>query len=276
MVMRKYHWLVMILAVFFSCKKETTENPPLHGPSFIDLKLKDITIRNLPSPYYHFEYGNNNRISAFNFSQVWTYDMSYSGNDLNLMKGNTSSVNQDSVSYVYDRGTVTNILVSSSTGTLYRKATLTYHPSGQLHTVEWEIKLVNEPFKPENSLTFTYHDDGNVREIVHHYFPLNGIPDVTFTDTYSNYDNKDCPEGFTLVHTSQFKHAILLPGLTLQRNNAGRIVRTGGAAVNFEVNYQFTYDNTGRPLTKTGDFVATTGPDAGKHVELFTSYSYYN
>src|SRR5688500_1789382 len=86
--MRKYPLLLIILAVLFSCKKNT-DYPPLPSPSFIDLKLKDITIRNLPSPYYHFEYGNNNRISAFNFSQVWTYDLTYSGNNLTLMKGNT-------------------------------------------------------------------------------------------------------------------------------------------------------------------------------------------
>jgi hypothetical protein len=68
---------------------------------------------------------------------------------------------------------------------------------------------------------------------------------------------------------------ILIPGIALQVNNAGRVVRTGGAAPAYEANYTYTYDDTGRPLVKTGDYVNTSGPEIGQHSASQTTYSYY-
>ena len=53
---------IMVLVLFlFSCKKENTTvpntPPPPPPPDQVrKVLLKDITIPNLPSPYYHFEY----------------------------------------------------------------------------------------------------------------------------------------------------------------------------------------------------------------------------
>ncbi len=50
------------------------------------LKLKDIQITGLPSPYCHFEYREDKYISAFNFSGGLLYDMTYTGDNLTLTK----------------------------------------------------------------------------------------------------------------------------------------------------------------------------------------------
>lgn len=71
------------------------------------------------------------------------------------------------------------------------------------------------------------------------------------------------------------KPSILMPGIMLQINNEGRVVRTVQAATTYEVNYSYAYDKAARPVTKSGDFVATNGVTAGQHVQLLTTYSYY-
>ena len=274
----KYLLLVFILSALFSCHKGKDYPPetPANPHSFVALKLKDIDIASLPSPYYHFEYRDDKHISGFNFSNGLIYDITYTGDDLTLMKNNTDGTSKDSVKYNYTDNKLTRVTVTADAGVTYRRAFLTYYPSGRLQKLEWELKLDNEPFAKEQSFTFTYYPDGNVKEILQQYFAVGPLPEATFTDKYENYDDKINVDGFTLVEPSRLKLPILIPGITLQVNNAGRIVRTGGAAVTYEVNYTYTYDGTGRPLVKTGDFVNTSGPDIGQHYELQTTYSYYN
>jgi hypothetical protein len=268
--------LVFILSALFSCRKERhPTDPPANPQSFVALKLKDINIGSLPSPYYHFEYRDDKYISSFDFSNGLIYDMTYTGDNLTLMKNNTAGTTKDSVKYSYTDNKLTQITVTADVGFTYRRAFLTYYPSGQLQKLEWELKPGNEPFAKEQSFTFTYYPDGNVKEILQQYFAVGMLPEASFTDKYENYDNKINVDGFTLAEPSRIKIPILIPGITLQVNNAGRIVRTGGAAVTYEVNYTYTYDGTGRPLVKTGDFVNTSGPDSGQHYQLQTTYSYY-
>ena len=270
--------LVFILSALFSCHKgkDYPSETPANPHSFVALKLKDIDIASLPSPYYHFEYSGDKHISSFNFSNGLIYDITYTGDDLTLMKNNTAGTSKDSVKYNYTDNKLTRVTVTADVGVTYRRAFLTYYPSGQLQKLEWELKLDNEPFAKEQSFTFTYYPDGNVKEILQQYFAVGPLSEATFTDKYENYDDKINVDGFTLVEPSRLKLPILIPGITLQVNNVGRIVRIGGAAVTYEVNYTYTYDGTGRPLMKTGDFVNTSGPDIGQHYELQTTYSYYN
>lgn len=274
----KYLLLIFILSALFSCHKEKDHpsETPANPHSFVALKLKDIDIGSLPSPYYHFEYRDDKHLSSFNFSNGLIYDITYTGDDLTLMKNNTAGTSKDSIKFNYTGNKPTSITVTADVGVTYRQAFLTYYPSGQLQKLEWELKLNNEPFAKEQSLTFTYYPNGNVKEILQQYFAIGPLPGVTFTDKYENYDDKKNVDGFTLVQPGRFNLPILIPGITLQVNNVGRIVRTGGAAVTYEVNYTYTYDGTGRPLVKTGDFVNTSGPDIGQHYELKTTYSYYN
>jgi hypothetical protein len=271
----KRFWVGLLL-IIFSCHKEK-EPTPVNPPSFVALKLKDINVRSLPAPYYHFEYKDDKRISAFNFSSgLMIYDMTWSGDELTMMKNITPGGNKDSVVYFYANGKPARIHVTTETGILYRQAFFTYYADGKLEKLEWELMLDNQPFAKEQSFTFTYYPDGNVKEITHQYFAVGPLPAATFVDKYENYDDKKNADGFTLVHTSQFKHPIIMAGVTLQVNNPGRVVRTGGTGLTYEINYSYTYDSTGRPLLKTGDFLFTSGPNAGQHTEIQSAFTYYN
>jgi hypothetical protein len=270
--------LVFILATVFSCRKgeDTPLEIPDNPPSFVALKLKDINIAGLPSPYYHFEYSDDKHISRFDFSNGLIYDVTYTGDDLTLMKNNSPFGNKDSIKYHYANGKLRDITVVTETGLAYRRGLLTYYPSGQLQKLVWELKLNNDPFAKEHSFTFTYYPDGNVKEILQEYFDIGQLPATSFTDKYENYDDKKNIDGFTLMEPGRLRFPVLIPGITLQINNVGRIVRSRGAAATFEVNYTYTYDGDGRPLTKTGDLVSTSGPDSGQHYQLQTTYAYYN
>ncbi|HET6993669.1 MAG TPA: hypothetical protein VFI06_01745, partial [Chitinophagaceae bacterium] len=70
-----------------------------------------------------------------------------------------------------------------------------------------------------------------------------------------------------------FDHLFLLPGVQLQKNNPRRIVRTGD--ITFNLDYTYTYNENGAPLTRSGDFVWTSGANAGQHVLLSAVFSYY-
>ncbi|MBX3257519.1 MAG: hypothetical protein KF862_25560 [Chitinophagaceae bacterium] len=273
----KYLLPVFMLSVLFSCRKENNHSPgtPAEPFSFVDLKLKNIQITGLPSPYYHFEYRDDKYISGFNFSNGLIYEMDYTGDDLTLMKNNTAGASPERISYSYINNQLSYITVTDE-GITYRRAFLWYYPSGQLQKIEWELKLDNGLFAEDQSYTFTYYPDGNVKEVLQQYFPAGQLPEAAFTDRYENYDNKKNADGFTLMEPGRLRIPILIPGINVQVNNAGRVVRTGGAAVTYEVNYTYTYDNSGRPLVKIGDFVNTSGPGTGQHYELRTTYSYYN
>jgi hypothetical protein len=271
-----------ILSVLFSCHKQSgnMDNPKgrQDNPhSFVALKLKNITIGSLPAPYYHFEYSNNNHISSFNFGNGLLYDMQYKGDDLTLMTNNSPGTTKDRIEYNYINNQIAGINITTEGGLLYHRALLTYYPSGQLQMLVWELKTDSETFSREQSFTFSYYPDSNVREIVHQYFEIGAIPPAVFTERYESYDKHKNTDGFTLVHASlnQYKPPILLPDIVLQVNNPGRVVRSGGAAVDYEVSYDYEYDGEGRPVKKTGHFLYTSGAEAGRQEDVQTVFSYY-
>src|SRR5215216_7106987 len=106
--MRYNHaFLTVTLAVaLFSCRKEHTpipaEPPTVPNVPARRVLLKDITIPNLPSPYYHFEYNTDSLVTKADFASGYTtYDVMYNGNKIGEMRNNII-VNHDTLRYVYD------------------------------------------------------------------------------------------------------------------------------------------------------------------------------
>jgi hypothetical protein len=60
----------------------------------------------------------------------------------------------------------------------------------------------------------------------------------------------------------------------LQKGNPARVTHTGDGT-NYRVDNVYRYDGLDRPLTTTGDFVYLTGPDAGKHIQTGSVFTYY-
>jgi hypothetical protein len=277
----KIYLLALLVVGMVSCRKDKQyqPNPVFPNPgnkTFIDLKLKEINIRSLPSPYYHFDYSDATHISSYNFSSgLMIYDMQYSGTKLSSMKNTTFMGNRDNVEYKYTGDALTTVNVTSEAGVLYRRGTFSYNASGQLVKLEWEVKNGSQPLEKEHSFELSYYTDGNVKEVTQHFFPVGPQTDMTYKDTYENYDDKLNVDGFSIIHISQFKHPVLMTNALLQVNNAKKVTHTGDG-INYKVDYTYTYDPMGRPLIKNGDLVMTNGADAGKHFDLQTTYSYHN
>src|SRR6478735_7078791 len=123
-----------------SCDKDDDvipQPPPQNPPAVL---LKEITIPNLPSPYYHFEYTDSGMIDkALYASGLRSYDVIYSGTKIAEMKS-THIINKDRLKYVYDNGgKIAVIEYNDEGGVVYKRAFLAFQ-GNQLQNMEWERK----------------------------------------------------------------------------------------------------------------------------------------
>jgi hypothetical protein len=258
---------------FLSCEKDTTDPPP--PPIVTNVLLKDVVVQSLPSPYYHFEYDASGRATKAGFSSgLKSYDVEYASGRIKELKS-TNSANKDRVIYEYDNtGKVGVIKIVREDGTVYRRAFLTYDAGNYLKELEWEVKIEGVGFAVERTLTFSYYSDGNLEELRYHNHLLGpGHPEAVYTDRFEQYDDKINTDAFMLWNDFN-QHVVLLPGVTVQKNNPQKNTRTGDG-VNYSITYTYTYNTKKHPVQKIGDMLMTNGPDAGKHFALGTMFSYY-
>ena len=260
-----------------SCDKDDTKDPgigPNHPSDAQSLRLKDVTVRNLPSPYYQFVYNDSGYITNVNFAGgEATYVTKHNDRIISEIR-NEHPINKDRLQYVYENKKVSIVKVLNEAGEVYKRAFLTYGVSDRLHKIEWEIKQQDVGFASYITLNFSYHADGNLMQMIRHYHAIPGRQnEMIRSDLFDNYDNKINSDGFSLLHLSN-EHLLLLPRVKLQLNNPGRNIRTGDG-INYKIEYRYTYDAQGRPLSKTGDFLFTNGPDAGQRFETLASFTYY-
>jgi len=262
--------LAVGVAALSACGSDSSiTNPPPHDGVF----LKDVVELNLPSPYYHFEYDANGRVLGASFaSGARSYNLTYSGGRLSEMKNNTG--NQEHLDYVYDNeGRVGLVKYTDADGTVFTTVFFTY--DGQQLTKIERDRRVPGGFIIDKTMTFSYYPDGNVFEITEHHPAIDGIQtEATYVDRYEQYDNRLNVDAFTLIHTEFSDHLVLLPGVVLQKNNPGRVTRTGDAE-NYIINYTYYFDGSNRPLDKVGDLLFTSGPHAGTHFGTASQFSYY-
>jgi len=284
-------WIRHLLIAFFvfaalSCHKDPAQPPPTHNPGppapnpehpadIAAVRLKDINEPHLPSPFYHFEYNDSGYITNSSFSSgLGNYDLVYSNKRLFQMKMNTLP-NKDILEYSYLNDDVVTINITNKNGVNYRRAHLSYTASHQLKQLDWELKVSDGSFAPEQTLKLSYNPDGNLKELITHYHALGAQTDDQFTDEFEDYDDKVNVDAFSLLHSDQNHHLYLLPGIKIQLNNPRRNIRTG-AGVNYDVSYTYTYDNKGRPTFRSGDLLWLSGDDSGKHFQVSTTFSYYD
>ncbi|HEY4150286.1 MAG TPA: hypothetical protein VGM41_15210 [Chitinophagaceae bacterium] len=266
-----YIFLLTFFITFISCHKENPGHPP-DPPVPLTGKLKDMTVRNLPSPAYHFEYNDFGGFSAASiYSGLVSYNIRYDGKKILRME---SIVNKDTLQYQYYNGDLTVIRINDRNGVTYRRCLITAAASGKLEEVEWQLREGNIGYAIERIYQFSYAPNGNLMEMVTHMYAVGSQQDATYIDKFDNYDDKPNADGFSLLHPFQLEHLILLPEFTLQSNNPRHEVRTGDG-VNYEVNYTYSYDAAGRPVQKTGDVLWKSGPENGKHFETLSTFSYY-
>ena len=246
-----------------------TAPPP---PSIV--LLKDIVIPNLPSPYYHFEYDGQGKVTSVSFaSGLTTYQVSYAGEQISELRNNTF-VNHDRLVYVYDNaGRVTAIRETDVNGVVFAALFFTY--DGNKLTGLERDQRVTGGFIIDKAMTFSYYPDGNLQELTEHRPAIDGLqPESTVHDRFEQYDAGINVDGFSLIHDDFFDHLVLLPTV-LQKSNPRRVTRTGDTD-NFTVDYNYTYDARNRPLTTSGELIFTTGPSAGQHFQVGSVFSYYD
>jgi len=273
-VMKSNHLLLVTLVIIlFSCHKEPTNHPdPPPGKALV--KLKDINIRYLPSPYYHFEYNDTGNITRAGYSSgLRIYDVSYGGKDIASMQ-NTIGPNRTRLDYEYANGDLFVVRVKDNNGVTIRHCIFSYAASHQLQQIDWDVMDGNVGFYFEQTLMFSYYPDGNVKEIITHNYPVGSQTEATYTDSFENYDNNINVDGFSLLHTTPHE-LILVPATKLQINNPRRNIRTGDG-INYDITYTYTYDAKGRPLVKLGDVAITNGTSSGQHFESQATFSYYD
>lgn len=271
----KYLLLLTVSAIAFCCKKEKQVSdpgvpPPPPAPPVVF--VKNIEIANLPSPYYHFEYNASGKVTVATFSSgLRLYDVFYNADRISEIKNNTM-VNKDRLQYSYSNdGKVILINYVDEGGVLFKRAHFTYD-GAKLTNIEWERKEA-AGFIAERELELVYQADGNVSEITDRRFPVAGQTAAIHVTRFEQYDNRINADGFTLIHEMN-DHLLLLPGVQLQKNNPGKLIRSGDG-LNYGINYTYTYNTGNLPLTKSGEVTITNGPNAGQKFQSNTVISYY-
>ena len=261
------------IAALSSCGSDTSVTAPPPPPTTV--LLKDIVIPNLPSPYYHFEYDAQGKVSTASFASGFTtYQVAFAGERITEMTNNTIA-NRDRLVYVYDdAGRVAAIKETDESGVVFTTLFFTY-AGDKLIELERD-RRVTGGFVIDKTMSFSYYPDGNLLELTEHRPAVEGFQsETTVTDRFEQYDSGINVDAFSLIHDDFFDHLVLLPAVQLQKSNPHRVVRTGDAD-NYTIDYAYTYDTQNRPRRASGDLTFSTGPHAGEHFQVGSVFSYYN
>lgn len=264
------------VALLLSCKKEHRPHPV--NPPVLPAKrvlLKDITIPNLPSPYYHFEYNSDSLITKAGFASGFTnYDVLYRGDKISEIRNNIL-VNHDTLRYVYDNaGKLVMIKFINAANVMYRHVFFAYN-GDQIKEIEWDLKEGDVGFLIDRTLSFVFYPDGNVKTITEHRPATTGVPEYTSVKTFEQYDDKINVDDFSLIHDGFHDHLFLLQGFRLQKNNPKKEMLSVNGTDLYTINYTYTYANDNTPSNKGGDFLYLSGQYTGQRFHTNSFYTYY-
>jgi hypothetical protein len=259
-----------LFIAMLACGGKSVDAPVLPEPA---VQLSDIVIPTLPSPYYHFAYDANGRITSASFaSMLRVYEVMYDGQRISEMRNTVGA--QERLQYFYDNaGRVTAVNYVDTNGQVFARLDFAY--ACQLLTGVERVQRVVSGFVIDKVMTLSYYPDGNLRELTEHRPAVDGEQtESTVDDLFEQYDDQINVDGFSLLHDDFFDHLVLLPGVRLQRGNPARVTRTGDG-LNYVVDYTYVYDAAKRPLTKVGAVTVTSGADVGQRFETRSDFSYY-
>ena len=272
---RRFALLVMSLAIATACGGDhSVTDPGVTPPPPAQVRLKEIAIDRLPSPFYHFDYDATGRVAGASYaSGLTSYTVSYLGDRILEMK-NIAVANGDRIVYAYDTdGRVAGVRYVNASGETFTRVFYTYE-GGKLTGVERSRAVVGG-FIIDKTIALTYWPDGNLAQLAEHRPKIDGLQEETNgVVSFEQYDTGINVDGFGLIHDDFFDHFVLLPGVVLQKSNPRRETRTGDG-LTYVVDYTYAYDGAGRPVTKTGDLVITGGGQVGTHVQTRSAFTYY-
>ena len=265
--------VVALVSIFTSCNKEKPTVPD-NTTDRVAIRLMDMNWQHLPSPYYHFDYSNSGFITNASYSSFsLSYDVYYTGNRIRETKS-LFGAQKDRIQYTYDQNLVSVIKFLNEDGIIYKRCFLTYNGSRQINSMEWELKIENLGYAAHRTVDFSYYPDGNLEELWDQRHAIAGIQTASLiVDRFENYDQNKNVDGFSLLHRPD-EHLVLLPSVILQKNNPGKNIRSGDG-LHYEISYTYQYNSSQAPVSKKGDMLFVSGPDAGTHFETNVGFTYY-
>ena len=283
--MKHHTFRVLLLVVSLGCVSEPglthpTAPPPTPPPAPVpapppstiaDARISEIVIPNLPSPRYRFRYDSSGRVTFASFDgELRTYDIEYEGSRI---AGMTSTrFPTERLAYSYDAaGKPALVTYSDKAGVVYVRVHLAFSGS-RLVRLERE-RLIDGTFQLEKRLLFAYDTAGNLAELTDQRLPVGGLTEATVVDRFDGYDKGINVDGFSLIHSESADHLLLLPGVRLQLGNPAGVTRSG-SGLNYHIDYTYTYDREGRPLTKHGEVVVLGGASAGQRFQTNAVFAY--
>lgn len=263
--------LPLIAAAALSCGGDLAPTMPPPPPPVADVRLKEIVIPSLPSPFYRFEYDATGKITFASFaSDLRRYDIHYDGNRLREVEA--IGLRPERLTYFYDdAGKVSTVTYTDGTGTVYVRIHLTY--AGERLVMLERERRVEGGFQLDKRMSFVYAVDGNLAELTDQRLPFPGQTEVTLVDRFEQYDAGINVDGFSLIHSEFFDHLVLLPGVRLQLGNPAAVTRSG-SDLDYHIEYAYTYDGANRPRSKHGTGVILSGTSAGQRFETNATFSY--
>ena len=248
----------------------TTPPPPT------PVLLKDVVVDRLPSPFYHFTYDASGRVADVSYaSGMDDFGVTYVGAKIKELTNTGGIGNRDRIVYAYDdAGRVGGVRYVDTNGVT--TTVVIYSYDGDKLTGVERSRRVPGGLIIDKTQTLTYYADGNLETITEHRPAIDNLQtDATDVTRFEGYDTGINVDGFSLIHDDFFDHLVLLPGVVIQKNNPKRETRTGDG-LTYTVDYTYGYDTDGkRPLTKRGDLLITSGTDAGTHVAIGSTFTYY-
>ena len=248
-----------------SCKKDTVTSQQVTDTQKI--KLKEVTVQGLPSPYFQYKYDANNFVTELNHeSGFYQYRIEYKNGRISKMINNTV-VNKDTLIYHYTGNNVTRIDLRQP-GIGKTEEVIFYY--------DIENKLIETAWKKTGSADVVkrmlfYYNEQNTLWRCEVYYDLGTVGlEKTNTHDFEQFDDKVNPESNYLLKES---HYLYLPQVRLQKNNPIK-VKISGVANDFEFVNSYQYSDT-LPVLKTTLMKQTRGSGAGMERTGITRYSYY-
>lgn len=272
---RIYLLITLIAFALSACKKNknTIPEPPPDLPVPAPVLLKDFTVANLPSPYYHFKYNENKEITFASFgSGLLMYDVLYADGKIAELRSNTV-VNKDTLRYSYNKDGLPDVVRYINENGAFRFCSFSYN-NGKLTEAQWKLKTA-AGLELERTVNLAYYEDGNVAKVSDQKHAVAGRPESGHATEFSQYDDKVNAGGFALLHDDgNSDHLLLYMQVALQKNNPGKLVLSNGMS-DYQVDYTYTYDQKNQPLTRRGLVTMLSGPREGEQFISNATYSYY-
>lgn len=256
--------VIVLLTVASCCNKNETPSPTLKPISDKqDVRLRELSIQNSPTPYYGFTYDDSGYVTSLNFaSGLCIYFYFYKNGRIDSAR--TSLPDSTYLLYRYTGDQVSSVLEYGLTG-LRQTTFIRYDNKGRVSRMEWR-PISTTLF--EKTKEFTYYDNGNLSRMTSTY-PATGNTSIV---AFEAYDDKRSVDGFD-VYKEFFDHMIFLPTVRFQINNPTRMKLITG--INERMVQQSYVYRDSLPLERNAAMQVTAGPSSGQSLTSRTTFSYY-